>query len=351
MDTNDILKSIENVDKEIANIYELIKEKELNNELFEQEIAKLKELLIVEDYLYSKLDITDDEYIKLIYTYLNRIPSYSTIFSELHFNLCINKKTCSSEQLMEMINLRIYNRLIFLNQSKIKNLYEESTIDEKTGIYLPNNICEIRNLSESEYLKKVNSSKEKVYAFNEEVKTYLINNADVDITTLEIIFLELGKNFTQMPTCFINEIYGLIFVDKEVEKRVIFSDFNIDKMLKNLYVKDKCTNQNQKFVYWYRSHRMFEYIKQLIICFSNFNNNCFDINNKLLLYNNVIFQINILKLKSSLCLLNEYDYKQLQKENVLKIFEGIEELTYTTKILKKEIGNNNYQKLKEIINL
>lgn len=347
MKANEILKSIKKVDKKIFNIYDLIKEKELYNQSFEQEKIELKNLILVEDYLYSKLDI---EQLKM-YINKSKIYEFNDLIGVQLYNTYIGKKQ-DDMLIEEMIKYRIFNKIFNMLKLKEKK-FNDMNNEEKFDVLFPKNINEIEELNKEIKLEELILEKDKVFTFNDEVRIYLINQAKLDIVSTEIIFLELESQNTNYSKFYIERIYSNVFMDKGLEERIISSDFDIDKLFHNLYVKEDTKTPNQKFVYWYRSHFIFNYIRQLLKQFFYFQDNYFSSECKEAPYYEILYEMNLFLLNANIMLLNDNDYLQfkLDSENILNQIKKISNINIITSSLQNTISEENYQKLKKIMNL
>ena len=112
MNTKEILNQIEKVDKKIMDIYELIKNKEMYSESYENEKYELNNLIMAEDYLYSKLTskLSSDELYEKICIYNYKITESKLTFDDLieyqQLNLYNNKK--DKNIIEQFIYIRIY---------------------------------------------------------------------------------------------------------------------------------------------------------------------------------------------------------------------------------------------------
>lgn len=356
MNTKEILNQIEKVDKKIMDIYELIKNKEMYSESYENEKYELNNLIMAEDYLYSKLTskLSSDELYEKICIYNYKITESKLTVDDLieyqQLNLYNNKK--DKNIIEQFIYIRIYNKLFDL--CNIDKLDSDKYVDELTYIYVPDNIKTYINLSQEKYIKEVMSKKERVFAFNDDVKKELIDRVDLDMSIIQLIFLELGLEKTINSGYYIEEIYGEIFINKNLEKKVLSRDFDIDKLFEEIYLKEDPKTSNQKFYYWYRSRNAFLILENLLIRFSSkFKDNDFLPNNPYYLLNQTKYEIYLLIINSYMMLLNVENYEQFKLDSIkhIKKLKNTNVMSNIADNLSANISEENYQKLKKIMYL
>lgn len=345
MNTKEILNKIEKVDQKIMDIYDLIKKKEIYNESYENEKYELNNLVIAEDYLYSKLNIKNLD--KIFNIYVNKINelSYEKLIECLKLNY--NKK----DIIQKLIYIRIYNKLYDL--CNIKKPDNEKYIDELTDIYVPENITNYMDLNKTNYIKSVMTKKEKVFAFKEEAKKELLNKVDLDLSIIRIILLEIGLEKTIYDEYYLEEIYGQIFIDKNLEEKVLLCDFDTDKLFDEIYLKKEQKTANQKFYYWYRSHKAFICLENLLEIFLKFKEDDFLPNNPYNVINQTKYEIYLLTLNAYMMLLNKEDYEQFKSDGIdyVQYIKNEYGMNQMADVLSTNINEENYQKLKKIMNL
>ena len=360
MNTKEILNQIEKVDKKIMDIYELIKNKEIYSESYENEKYELNNLIMVEDYLYSKLTskLSSDKLYEKLCVYDYKITKSKLTFDDLieyqQLNLYNNKK--DKNIIEQFIYIRIYNKLFNLcNIDKLNSdLDSNKYVDELTDIYVPDNIKTYINLSQEKYIKKAMSKKERVFAFNDKVKKELIDRVYLDMSIIRIIFLEIGLEETINSGYYIEEIYGEIFINKNLEKKVLSCDFDIDKLFEEIYLKEDPKTSNQKFYYWYRSRNAFIILENLLIIFSSkFKDNDFLPNNPYYLFNQTKYEIYLLIINAYMMLLNVENYEQFKLDSTeyIKKLKNTNGMSNIANNLSANISEENYQKLKKIMYL
>lgn len=355
MNTKEILNQIEKVDKKIMDVYELIKNKEMYSESYENEKYELNNLIMAEDYLYSKLTskLSSDELYEKICIYNYKITESKLTFDDLieyqQLNLYNNKK--DKNIIEQFIYIRIYNKLFDL--CNIDKLDSDKYVDELTYIYVPDNIKTYINLSQEKYIKEVMSKKERVFAFNDDVKKELIDRVDLDMSIIQLIFLELGLEKTINSGYYIEEIYGEIFINKNLEKKVLSCDFDIDKLFEEIYLKEDPKTSNQKFYYWYRSRNAFLILENLLEVYLKFKEDDFLPDNPYNIINQTKYKIYLLTLNAYMMLLNKEDYEQFKSDGIdyVKYIKNEYGMNQLADILSININEKNYQTLKKIMDL
>lgn len=346
MNTKEILNKIEKVDQKIMDIYDLIKKKEVYNESYENEKYDLNNLVIAENYLYSKLNIKDLN--KIFNIYANKISelSYEKLIDCLKLNYN-NKK----DIIQKLIYIRIYNKLYDL--CNIKKSNDEKYVDELTDIYVPENITKYMDLNKTNYIKSAMTKKEKVFAFKEEVKKELLNKVDLDISIIRIIILEISLEQTAYDKFYLEEIYGQIFIDKNLEEKILLCDFDTDKLFEEIYLKKEPKTSNQKFYYWYRSHKAFAILENLLEVYLKFKEDYFLPDNPYNIINQTKYKIYLLTLNAYMMLLNKEDYEQFKSDGIdyVKYIKNEYGMNQLADILSANINEKNYQKLKKIMDL
>ena len=349
MKTEEILKNIRKIDKKILEIYNKIKSKETYTESFDQEIYELKNLASLEDYLYSNLNRNELKDI---------IEKYESLFDKnLYYELSIKQLEkvieMKNEQNIELVEIMIRERMInYLNflykldvpDSEMKDEYN----DDKTKIYLPNNTIETISMTTKQYIEKAVAKEEKVYAFYEPIRRKLIFESILGKDMAEIFFLYVGLETTERPQFYAEEIYNNIFTNKLLEERMLSFDFDIDSLLENLSIQKN--TPNKKFVYWYRSHKSFSYLEQMLKQFNQYKDDI--ILSKSCLIYNLSFDMFLLTVDANIMLLTKEDFQQLKKqtEQYLNIYKN-DNYELVKRELNKKVSQENYQKLKKIINL
>ena len=197
------------------------------------------------------------------------------------------------------------------------------------------------------------SKKERVFAFKEEVKKDLIDKVNLDMAMTIIIFLEIGLENTTYEQYYIEEIYGQIFINKDLEKKILLCDFDVDKLFEEMYLKGEPKTANQKFYYWYCSHNAFIALENLLTMFLEFKEKDFLSSNPHHLVYQTKYEIYLLILNAYMMLLNDEDYEQFKSDGIdyvqsIKNRNGISQIADN---LSANISEENYQKLKKIMYL
>ena len=102
---------------------------------------------------------------------------------------------------------------------------------------------------------------------------------------------------------YVDHMYNFIFMNKDLEDRVIKSSFDLDELFSTVLHKDKFET-NRKFINIYRSHISYDAIEQLLNIMKIHGSD--KLENK---YEIIEYNINIIVLKTCLIYLNLYDYE------------------------------------------
>lgn len=333
------LETIYKLDKKIFNVYQEIKRKIIQNIDFEKEKTQLNDLVGLEDYLFEKLHLEEKDLNGMIEFLLSKLEN--TNDKRMALDVLYQRENGLEENADEKISnttlenmitirlLRYLENLNYLKEQTKKNIrtyhlgpFGIPQLEDLTDIYVNQNYYSFRQLSKEEFVEYARSRKEKVYAFNIEVKKKLEQLGDLDFHAYYIYCIDtVAKQNKKNAKDYVNYEYDLIFMNKDVEKMMINLNFDIELILW-VIPHDKLLPANRKFIKMYRSHISFEIMKQLL---------------KLLQYINIkeifnskfdLFEYSVNKLLLTTCVsfLTEEDYEaivpflELSHDNIRKSF-------------------------------
>ena len=346
MNIKTLFENVISVDKQILKIYQNIIINEYLQKDNEKNIEYLKELIELEKWAYSKIDLS---YLKLNFVLEElekcMIPeielSNTILFTKIKSDNIL-ENSLEEKYITQLIFYRIYlhlEEIYYLNPQTPKkiNCYNESSRiidkkDDKTDIYLTDaSYVAFRNETEQQYIKNALENHTVVLTFNTELKKQLELEAMVDMEQLAIMLLKIKTSIDVNNRYFyIQEIYFNMFKNKRLEERVIKADFYFDDLFDQF---STCKFHNQNNIKFLKIHReqisyisIYEYIKYLF----SFVDNDFtqDIDGK---FNIVIFNSYIEYFKA---------YIGMMRHDELV---AIRDTCY--KCYKEVIDNNNYAKL------
>lgn len=333
------LETIYKLDKKIFNVYQKIKRKIIQNISFEKEKKELNDLVGLEDYLFEKLHLDEKNLNGMIEFLSSKLEN--TNDKRIALDFLYQKEKCLEENdaekifdttLETMITIRLLRyleNLNYLKEQTKKNIrtyslgpFEIPQLEDLTDIYVNQNYYAFKELSKEEFVEYARSRKEKVYAFNTEVKKKLEQLGNLDFNAYYLYSIDtVAKQNTKDSSYYVNYEYDLIFMNKDVEKIMIDLSFDIELILW-IIPHDKLLPANRKFIKIYRSHISFEIMKQSLQLLQYINikeifNSKFDL---------FEYSLNKLLLKTCISFLTEEDYKaivpflELSHDNIRQSF-------------------------------
>lgn len=310
------------VDKKIIEVYQKIKLKEINSKSYEDDIKELEYLVNLENYLLDKLNSNTnlDSIIGKLELSLEEIGDKHLALDIMYNNMEELEKDdiydLSENDIIKLINMRLckYLENIKYKKSEQKDIrfynifgFNLPQLEDITDIYVEKNYSSFYQLNTTEFIDYASKQKEKVYAFNTECKKILELECCVDFNVGYIFLLDTicSKNKNEYKY-YVDNMYNFIFMNKDLEDRVIKSAFDLDKLFSTVLHNDKL-EINKKFINIYRSHISYDTLVQLLNVITLYNSNPKD------KYEIIGYNINLIILKTCLIYLNSYDYNSIIK--------------------------------------